>query len=317
MAARTRAWGYTTVQDEDFQPNYEWKEEEGGGGGQVLCLFIFLVSFTARLQLIPNDCFGLTSQCSKSVRIRMCGSLEDDVKGTSFPPLIISFLILKKQRKAQKRRPDSLATESDEGCKKRKESLLISENAPLKTLEKNKEKSATFAAAGTEEKWKHDFNIVEDIKGEPLEDLVPLPRAEICSLDMTRPNNSNEIIPVGEPSSAIMQTEFVSPTLSEEAPAPRRNPSRPRQCPSKFQDYVAYTVSLRGSVEDIKVISALNGKVKDVKIVAAASAWKDCVPWKPSEERQPMANMGVAALAFVALGAFIAHSYRSPGNFKD
>ncbi|KAG5219223.1 ion channel CASTOR [Salix suchowensis] len=30
--------------------------------------------------------------------------------------------------------------------------------------------------------------------------------------------------------------------VSEEAPAPRRNPSRLRQCPSKFQDYVAYTV---------------------------------------------------------------------------
>jgi seryl-tRNA synthetase len=126
------------------------------------------------------------------------------------------------QEESIKKTTESLTTESDEGCKKRKESLLTSENAPLENLEKDKEKSAKFAAAGTEEKSKRDFNIA--------------------------------------------------------------------------------------------------GKVKDVKNVAATAAkktMKGLGTMEISEERQSMVYMGVAVLAVVALGAFIAYSYRSPGTSKD
>ncbi|XP_011024114.1 PREDICTED: inactive protein RESTRICTED TEV MOVEMENT 2-like [Populus euphratica] len=126
------------------------------------------------------------------------------------------------QEESIKKTTESLTTESDGGYKKRKESLLTSENAPLETSEKDKEKSAKFAAAGTEEKPKRDFNIA--------------------------------------------------------------------------------------------------GKVKDVKNGAASAAkntMKGLRTMEISEERQSMVNMGVAVLAIVALGAFIAYSYRSRETSKD
>ena len=86
-------------------------------------------------------------------------------------------------------------------------------------------------------------------QGESLEDLVPLPRTEICSLDLARPNdppiNSScptDIVPVDESSSVVVPTEPMIQNSSGEVPAPRRNPPRARLCPSKFQDYAAFTV---------------------------------------------------------------------------
>ncbi|KAF9681369.1 hypothetical protein SADUNF_Sadunf06G0218700 [Salix dunnii] len=81
-------------------------------------------------------------------------------------------------------------------------------------------------------------------QGESLEDLVPLPRAEICSIDLPRPTRPimSTVIPVDDTPSTIIPLEPTSPNSPDEAPAPRRNPPRTRQCPSKFQDYAAYAV---------------------------------------------------------------------------
>ncbi|KAF9689546.1 hypothetical protein SADUNF_Sadunf01G0103400 [Salix dunnii] len=79
-----------------------------------------------------------------------------------------------------------------------------------------------------------------------MEDLVPLPSAEICSLDLprcTRPITPT-VIPIDNPPSTIIPLEPMSPHSPDEVPAPRRNPPRTQQCPSKFQDYATYAVRI-------------------------------------------------------------------------
>lgn len=60
-------------------------------------------------------------------------------------------------------------------------------------------------------------------------------------------------------------------------------------------------------------------KVKELKNIAAAAAKKTAKGFtmELSEERQSLVNMGVAVLVIVALGAYIAYSYRSYGNPRD
>ncbi|PNT18504.1 hypothetical protein POPTR_010G245500v4 [Populus trichocarpa] len=328
MANRTRIGGSATIQYEDFQPKYEWKEEEGAsvllihlpdflkeqlsityvcssrvvrvtgekplaykrfdqtfpapencevnkiqGMFQNGILFITIPKATNRqphseeeekvtkeASLPSKDALAekpMTSQVSQKPAMEEKAqkvtentasfaspqeALKDQQSQKGNPPKVASTTDTMKQKDESRKMPaepvkektlfeqeesikkttESLTTESDEGCKKRKESLLTSENAPLENLEKDKEKSAKFAAAGTEEKSKRDFNIA--------------------------------------------------------------------------------------------------GKVKDVKNVAATAAkktMKGLGTMEISEERQSMVYMGVAVLAVVALGAFIAYSYRSPGTSKD
>uniref|UniRef100_A0A6M2F5M8 SHSP domain-containing protein n=1 Tax=Populus davidiana TaxID=266767 RepID=A0A6M2F5M8_9ROSI len=166
------------------------------------------------------------SQKGKAEASPKVASTTDTIKqkdeSRKMPAEPVKEKTLFEQEESIKKTTESLTTESDEGCKKRKESLLTSENAPLKTLEKDKEKGATFAAAGTEEKPKRDFNIA--------------------------------------------------------------------------------------------------GKVKDVKNVAATAAkktMKGLGTMEISEERQSMVNMGVAVLVIVALGAYMVYSYRSSGTSRD
>uniref|UniRef100_A0A6M2F4U1 SHSP domain-containing protein n=1 Tax=Populus davidiana TaxID=266767 RepID=A0A6M2F4U1_9ROSI len=69
------------------------------------------------------------------------------------------------QEESIKKRKESLATEGDESSKKRKESMFAGETASLRALDKlDKEKSARFASAGTEEKTKQDFNVAGKVK---------------------------------------------------------------------------------------------------------------------------------------------------------
>ncbi|KAG6763367.1 hypothetical protein POTOM_030781 [Populus tomentosa] len=69
------------------------------------------------------------------------------------------------QEESIKNRKESLATEGDESSKKRKESMFAGETASLRALDKlDKEKSARFASAGTEEKTKQDFNVAGKVK---------------------------------------------------------------------------------------------------------------------------------------------------------
>ncbi|KAG6760540.1 hypothetical protein POTOM_037063 [Populus tomentosa] len=312
MAKRTRIGGSATIQYEDFQHDYAWKEEEGASvlrihlpdflkeqlkityvcssrivrvtGEKPIAYKRFDQTFpapencevtkiqgtfhdgtlsitipkatstqphskeeakvTKEASLPSKDALAekpMTSQVSQKPAMEQKAqkAMEDTAsfaspqealkdqksqkgKAEASPKVASTTDTMKQKDESIKKTTESLTTESDEGCKKRKESLLTSENAPLKTLEKDKEKSATFAAAGTEEKPKRDFNIA--------------------------------------------------------------------------------------------------GKVKDVKNVAATAAkktMKGLGTMEISEERQSMVNMGVAVLAVVALGAFIAYSYRSPGTSKD
>lgn len=72
---------------------------------------------------------------------------------------------LLEQEESIKKRKESLATEGDESSKKRKESMFAGETASLRALDKlDKEKSARFASAGTEEKTKQDFNVAGKVK---------------------------------------------------------------------------------------------------------------------------------------------------------
>ncbi|KAJ6983691.1 hypothetical protein D5086_021027 [Populus alba] len=312
MAKRTRIGGSATIQYEDFQHDYAWKEEEGASvlrihlpdflkeqlkityvcssrivrvtGEKPIAYKRFDQTFpapencevtkiqgtfhdgtlsitipkatstqphskeeakvTKEASLPSKDALAekpMTSQVSQKPAMEQKAqkAMEDTAsfaspqealkdqksqkgKAEASPKVASTTDTMKQKDESIKKTTESLTTESDEGCKKRKESLLTSENAPLKTLEKDKEKSATFAAAGTEEKPKRDFDIA--------------------------------------------------------------------------------------------------GKVKDVKNVAATAAkktMKGLGTMEISEERQSMVNMGVAVLAVVALGAFIAYSYRSPGTSKD
>ncbi|XP_011024115.1 PREDICTED: protein RESTRICTED TEV MOVEMENT 2-like isoform X2 [Populus euphratica] len=308
MAKRTRSGGSATIQYEDFQPDYAWKEEEGASvlrihlpdflkeqlkityvgssrnvrvtGEKPLAYKRFDQTFpapencevtkiqgafrdgtllitipkatstqphseeeakvTKEASLPSKDALAekpMTSQVSQKPAMEQKAqkAMEDTASFASpqealkdeksqkgkaeVPPKVDT---MKQKDESRKKTTESLTTESDGGYKKRKESLLTSENAPLETSEKDKEKSAKFAAAGTEEKPKRDFNIA--------------------------------------------------------------------------------------------------GKVKDVKNGAASAAkntMKGLRTMEISEERQSMVNMGVAVLAIVALGAFIAYSYRSRETSKD
>lgn len=312
MAKRTRIGGSATIQYEDFQPDYAWKEEEGASvlrihlpdflkeqlkityvcssrivrvtGEKPIAYKRFDQTFPApencevtKIQgtfhdgtlsiIIPKatstqphskeeakvtkeaslpskDALAekpMTSQVSQKPAMEQKAqkAMEDTAsfaspqealkdqksqkgKAEASPKVASTTDTMKQKDESIKKTTESLTTESDEGCKKRKESLLTSENAPLKTLEKDKEKSATFAAAGTEEKPKRDFDIA--------------------------------------------------------------------------------------------------GKVKDVKNVAATAAkktMKGLSTMELSEEGQSMVNMGVAVLVIVALGAYMVYSYRSSGTSRD
>ncbi|KAJ4843983.1 hypothetical protein Tsubulata_043392 [Turnera subulata] len=349
MATRTRTVGSTVVQYEDFVPRSEWKEEEGANilhihlpGFQKEQMKITYVHSSRTIRVLGerpvinnkwkrfNKVFPVPQNCEVS---KIQGRFQDGVLIITMPKSTITQAVPKEEVKttSDASTPSRTAPSPRTTATEPKAGKVVDETTSLsrqKQMEGKKVEEKTPTPKGDlkepkPQKAQDDASqkVSADAINQKTEKTSAVPSAAVA--DQKRKETTEKTT---EPAlqKPLLQQEEISKKRKEPLTSESEEGSKKSEESAEIDKKADPTTSQNkpqkavkfGASEEKPIKDSIIEKAKGVKDRAAAAA-KNTVKgfnMELTEERKSMVNVGVAVLVIVALGAYIAYSYRSSGS---
>ncbi|CAK7325145.1 unnamed protein product [Dovyalis caffra] len=324
MDMRTRR--STAIQYENFQPKFEWVEEEGAN-----VLLIYLPDYlkeqlkityvhSSRMVQVTGErplTYNQWSRFNQNFRVpqncevnKIQGKFKNEILYITMPKPTIKQPHPKEEAKATKEDP------------------LPSKDASVeKPMTSQVPQKPTMEPKQTDEKKPGVLSPPEASKDQKSQKgQAETPPEAASTSDTVKQKDEKPITGKKESTAEVSKKpaeSFEEKTLFEQEESIKKRKESDNASLKALEKDKGKGVKLAGSgsEEKQKQDFKIAGKVKEVKNVAATAAKKTVKGLNAielSEERQKsMVNIGVAALVIVALGAYLAYSYQSSRTSTD